>query len=77
MVISNQFQVLTREKLSFCPPESFSESCRYPDEESRKRVLFSKVIPQFSRENTIPVLKRLPDIDRVSKLMSSWIDNSI
>jgi len=76
MVISNRFQVLTREKSLFrtlCNPSSL----RKPDEEISKYEFFCKVVPVLPRENSNPVAKRFPDIDRLFRLISEWIANSI
>ncbi len=77
MVITNRFQVLTREKSPFRTLGSFSLSCRKPVEEINKNECFSKILPELPRENPIPVPRRLPDMDRLSKVMLSWIANSI
>jgi len=76
MVITNRFQVLTKEKPLFrtlCIPSSF----RKPVDESNKNVFFCKLVPEVSNINSTPVAKRFPDIDRLLVVISEWIANSI
>gem|GEM_PF-1301648 len=76
MVITNRFQVLTREKLLF-RTLGIPSLCRKPVEEISKNEFFSKVVPVLPRENSKPVIKRFPDIDRLFRLISEWMANSI
>ena len=76
MVISNRFQVLSREKSLF-RTLLIPSLCQKPVAASKNMVFFSKVVPQLSNKNSIPVARRFPDIDKLSRLISSWTATSI